>query len=162
LVKKAIYCVSIGLSVRLKYKKTLNNMGSLLFFLSPLIPIVGGILALSNWIVRKIPNAKGIVDRISPYTTWIGVVMFIWGLKEIFFSIRGDMNIFWLLTGLSDLLLGLVLGFGLISKYTGSSSSGTEAVVESSKQKTLAVAQIPLGIFAIVMGVLYLVKFGIQ
>jgi hypothetical protein len=139
-------------------------MGSLLYFLSPLIPIIGGILALSNWILQRMPNAKGIVDTIRPYTSWIGIVMFIWGIKEVFFAIRADFNVFWLLTGLSDLLLGFILGFGLISKYASGSKTTqvSEGPIEKKNAGMMAFVQMPLGIFAIIMGVIYIVKFGIH
>jgi hypothetical protein len=139
-------------------------MGSLLYFLSPLIPIVGGILALSNWILQRMPNAKGIVEKIQPYTSWIGIVMFIWGVKEIFFAIRADFNVFWLLTGLSDLLLGFILGFGLITKYSSGTKTSqvTESPIEKKNAGMMAFVQMPLGIFAIIMGTIYIVKFGIH
>jgi hypothetical protein len=139
-------------------------MGNLLYILSPLIPIIGGILALSNWIVQKIPSAQGVVKWIKPYTGWIGVVMFIWGVKEIYFSIGEGFNIFWFLTGLSDLLLGFILGFGLISKYSsGVTTTGTTTTTaEVKKPGMMALAQMPLGIFAIIMGIIYIIKFGIH
>jgi hypothetical protein len=46
--------------------------------LAGLITIAGGILAASALIIARKPNAKQLVDKITPYQGWIGIVMFFW------------------------------------------------------------------------------------
>ena len=47
-----------------------------------LIPIAGGVLASSGFIISKKPNAKELIDKLVPYQGWIGAVMFFWGIWE--------------------------------------------------------------------------------
>ena len=47
-----------------------------------LITIAGGTLASSGFIISKKPNAKELIDKLVPYTGWIGMVMFVWGIWE--------------------------------------------------------------------------------
>ena len=60
-----------------------------------------------------------------PYTGWIGMVLFFWGVWEIIgalthlslLSAAPLRWVFWALVGFADLTVGFLLGFGLISKY---------------------------------------------
>src|SRR6266568_6355155 len=93
--------------------------------LEGLITIAGGILAASALIIARKPNAKDLIDKLTPYQGWIGVVMFGWGIWELFgvlrfmslLSVRPGLWTFWLATGVADLLVGFLLGFGLITKW---------------------------------------------
>lgn len=132
--------------------------------LGGLITIVGGIIAASGFIISRKPNAKELIDKVVPYTGWIGMVMFGWGVWETFGVIRGigllsEMPlrwIFWLCVGLADLGVGFLLGFSLISQYALSKNAAALAKGEQLRGKLMKI-QAPLGLFAIVMGVLYLV-----
>ena len=129
-----------------------------------LVPIAGGVLASSGFIISKKPNAKELIDKLVPYQGWIAAVMFGWVVWEtISFVLNVGLfgqfplrMVFWLLVAISDLLVGFLLGYGLITKYAMGSN-------EAAKQKGAAVraklvkVQAPLGLLAIVMGVLYLV-----
>lgn len=132
--------------------------------LGGLITIAGGILASSGFIVSKKPNAQELIDKLVPYTGWIGIVMFGWGVWETIsvvthlgmlgsFPLRW---IFWLCVALADLGVGFLLGFGLISKYALSKNAQALAKGQEVRGKLVRV-QAPLGLFAIVMGGLYLV-----
>src|ERR1051326_5526552 len=52
--------------------------------LSGLITIAGGILAASSLIIARKPNAKDLIDKLTPYQGWIGIVMFFWGVWGTF------------------------------------------------------------------------------
>jgi hypothetical protein len=129
-----------------------------------LIPIAGGMIASSNLIVARKPNARELIDKLTPYAGSIGIIMFGWGVWELIsvvlnLGMLGSAPLswlFWLLCGLSDISVGFLLGFGLITKYT---MSGNKAALERSAQirERLAPYQGGLGVFAIVMGVVYLV-----
>jgi hypothetical protein len=132
--------------------------------LAALITIAGGLLAASSLIIARKPNAKDLIDKLTPYQGWIGIVMFIWGIKETLGAIT-HMGLlkaapllwtFWLATGIADLGVGFLLGFGLITKYALSRNAAAEARGQAIRAK-LAGYQGVLGLFAIAMGVLYLV-----
>ena len=57
--------------------------------LAGLITIAGGILAASSLIIARKPNAKDLIDKITPYQGWIGIVMFFWGVWGTLDCIRG-------------------------------------------------------------------------
>ena len=132
--------------------------------LGGLITIVGGLIAASNLIVSRLPNAKEWLDKLSPYQGWIGVVMFGWGIWETISAVLGLgllataplTWVFWLCVALADLFVGFLLGFGLITKYALSKNEEAMAKGDNIRAK-LAPFQGLLGIFAVVMGVLYLV-----
>jgi len=129
-----------------------------------LITIAGGILAASALIIARKPNAKELVDKITPYQGWIGIVMFFWGVWALIdcvthlglLSVMPVFWIFWLASGIADLVVGFLLGFGLITKYTLSRNPAAEAKGQQIRAK-LAGYQGVFGLFAIVTGMLYIV-----
>jgi hypothetical protein len=132
--------------------------------LAGLITIAGRLLAASNLIIAKKPNAKDLIDKLTPYQGWIGIVMFFWGIWETFNALRfiGMLSaapmlwIFGFATAVADLVVGFLLGFGLITKYTLSGSPAAQARGQQFRAK-LAPWQGTFGLLAIAMGVLYLV-----
>ncbi len=135
-----------------------------MWLLGGLITIAGGILAASSFIVAKKPNARELIDKLVPYQGWIGIVMFFWGFWELFGVLRSVsllgshplVWIFWLLTGIADLGVGFLLGFGLITKYALSRDQRALEKGQMIRSKLVGV-QVPLGALAIVMGLLYIV-----
>ena len=134
--------------------------------LGGLITIAGGVLAASGFIIKRMPNAQSTIDKIAPYHGWIGMLMFFWGLWDTFRAVLGISLLashaliwaFWLLSGVADLLVGFLLGFGLITHYA--LSKNPQAMAKGQRiRSTLMGIQAPLGLLAIVMGVLYIV-FG--
>ena len=92
------------------------------------------------------------------------MIMFGWGIWETISVVTGMSLlstapltwIFWLCVALADLFVGFLLGFGLITKYA---LSKNEQALEKGQRirGKLAPFQGILGIFAMVMGALYLV-----
>lgn len=131
--------------------------------LGGLITIAGGILAASGFIIKRKPNAQQLIDKLAPYQGWIGMVMFFWGVWETIHSVLGAsllashplMWIFWLLSGVADLLVGFLLGFGLITHYALSKNPTAMARGQQLRAKLVGI-QAPLGALAVVMGVLYI------
>jgi hypothetical protein len=132
--------------------------------LGGLITIAGGLLAASNLIVSRMANAQVVIDKLTPYQGWIGIVMFFWGIWETISAVTGIgllavaplTWVFWLGVAIADLVVGFLLGFGLITKYA---LSKNETAMEKGAQIRAKLAPLSgvFGIFAIVMGVLYLV-----
>ncbi|MDP3274826.1 MAG: hypothetical protein Q8Q09_06480 [Deltaproteobacteria bacterium] len=129
-----------------------------------IITILGGLLAASGLIIKRRPDAQQMIDKLAPYQGWIGVTMFIWGIKEIFsvltsirlLSVAPLRWIFWTLSGVSDLLVGFLLGFGLITHYALSKNEQAKAKGAEIRGKLVGI-QGPLGIVTIILGALYLV-----
>lgn len=129
-----------------------------------LITIAGGILAASALIIARKPNAKALIDKLTPYQGWIGVVMFFWGIWETLgvframslISVRPVLWILALAIAVADLVVGFLLGFGLITKWTLSSSPAALARGQQIRGK-LAGYQGAFGILAIVTGALFIV-----
>jgi len=132
--------------------------------LSGLITIAGGILAASALIIARRPSAKDLIDKLTPYQGWIGIVMFFWGVWEVLGCVRflGLLSqrplfwLFWLACGLADLTVGFLLGFGLMTKYALGKNPAALARGQQIRAK-LATYQGVFGLFAIAMGALYIV-----
>lgn len=129
-----------------------------------IIPVVGGILASSGFIISKKPNARELIAKLAPYQGWIGMVMFGWGVWETI-SVVTHLGmlashplrfIFWTLVALSDLLVGFLLGYGLITTYAFSKNEMAKEKGAQVQAKLVKI-QAPLGFLAIIMGVLYTV-----
>jgi len=129
-----------------------------------IIGVLGGLLALSPVIVKNSPGAAEKLEQLAKYSGYIGITMFVWGIWELFgvltnIGMLGTAPItwvFWLLTGIADLGVGALLGFGLISTYV---FRGNATAIEKGTmmRDKLVKFQIPLGALAIVMSILYLV-----
>ena len=131
--------------------------------LGGLITIAGGILAASGFIIKRKPNAQQLIDKLTPYQGWIGMVMFGWGIWETLHAVLGMsllkshplMWVFWLLTGVADLLVGFLLGFGLITHYALSKNPAAMQRGQQLRSKLVGI-QAPLGALAVIMGALYI------
>ena len=119
---------------------------------------------MSGFIIKRMPNAQSLIDKIAPYQGWIGMLMFFWGAWDTLHAVLGISLLashamiwsFWLLSGIADLLVGLLLGFGLITHYALSKSP--QALAKGQRiRSTLMGIQAPLGLLAIIMGALYVV-----
>jgi len=127
--------------------------------------ILAGILASASIIASRKPNAKELIDKLTPYQGWIGVINFLWG---IWFTIWLVLNmgvllkgapvrtIVWFANGGSMLLLGFLLGFGLITKYALSKNAAAMEKGQNIRAK-LAKFQGPLGLVGIAAGLAGLV-----
>jgi hypothetical protein len=132
--------------------------------LDGLITIAGGILAASALIIARKPNAKQLIDKLTPYQGWIGFVMFFWGIWGTFSALKAVALVkafpvlwtIWLVCGVADLAVGFLLGFGLVSKYALSKSPTALAKGQELRMK-LAKYQGAFGLLAIATGATYMV-----
>ena len=129
-----------------------------------LLLILLGILAAPSLLLSKSPNSKEILDRITPYQGWIGVVFCIWGIWGIISSILNigwltSAPIFWilyLLVAVVEAVLGFLLGYSLIQHYA--LSKNPEANEKGAELlNKLRPLQGKFGMAAIVIGILFLV-----
>jgi len=125
--------------------------------------VAGGILASASLIVAKKPNAKELIDKLTPYQGWIGIVLFFWGIYDTINLIRiigvlfkGSvlLAIFVIVAVPTELLVGFLLGFGLITKYALSKNQTAMEKGQAMRAK-LAPVQGILGLIAIVVGIVY-------
>jgi hypothetical protein len=133
-----------------------------MIFVSTIIGVLGGLLALSSLLVTRSPNAKDKLEQLAKYQGWIGLTMFGWGTWELIECVLGLSVlsshplywVFWLAMAVADFSVGLILGFGLISTYA---FRGNAMAIEKGARLRAALVkfQVPLGLLAIVTSVGY-------
>ncbi len=129
--------------------------------LGAIIAIVGGLIATSSVIVAKKPNAKELLDKLTPFQGWIGLILTfwgVWGIIQSFLSI-GYIGLFWAIgLGVSvvDFIVGFLLAYGLISKYLLEKNETAKQKGQELRLK-LTKYQIPAGFILIALGVLSIV-----
>lgn len=129
--------------------------------LASIIAIVGGVIASSSLIVAKQPNAKELLDKLTPFQGWIGVVLTfwgVWGIISMFLNI-GSIGMAWAIgLGVSvvEFVVGFLLAYGLISKYLLEKNETAKEKGAELRQK-LVKYQVPAGIILIVLGVISII-----
>jgi hypothetical protein len=137
--------------------------------LGPLLVIIGGLFAISGLIIAKKPDAKKLFDQIAPAQGIVGVVLLVVGVIDVIqVLLRGGVGSllrFAPLFGIAliacvivEVLLGMLLGFALVAKLipgeSGAEKKGGEIALK------LVPLQVPIGIVAIVAGLIVLLKIG--
>ena len=125
--------------------------------------IIGGLVAASGLIIARRPDAQEYIDKITPYQGWLGMGLFSWGLYWLLSFVLPNLGSFASSAPLqlaiimavlvSGIGVGFLLGFGLITKYALSKNATAEAKGKALRQRLVAI-QAPLGLVAIVSGVL--------
>jgi hypothetical protein len=123
--------------------------------------IILGILAVPSLLLSRIPDAKELFDKITPYQGWIGLVFCFWGIWGIIRAVlnMGMLNLGWILglaVSIVTAVLGFLLGYGMInqlllSKNEEAKEKGAELLAK------LAPLQGKFGMAAIILGVIYIV-----
>ncbi len=120
-----------------------------------------GILAIPSLIVAKAPNAKTLIDNLTPYQGYLGFGAALWGIWGIINSV---LTLSWLATwplwwvtnlagNVFNLLLGFILGFGLIQQFALSNATAdVKAKAEEARAKLVGM-QGMLGILGIIVGI---------
>jgi hypothetical protein len=122
--------------------------------------IILGILASPSLILSRRPDAGKVLDKITPWQGWIGIIFFFWGIWGVISSILTMWAIalvpvwwFTLLVGsVVEMVLGFILGYGLIAKYIFSKSDAAREKGEAIIAK-LAPVQGVIGIIGIIVGI---------
>ena len=123
--------------------------------LSSIIAIFGGIIAASSLIVAKKPNAQELLDKLTPFQGWIGVVLLIWSIQGILASIR-LFSIIGLATSAVMFIVGFLLAYGLLSKYLLEKNETAKEKGQQLRAK-LVKYQVPAGVILIILGVLSII-----
>jgi len=133
-------------------------------YIMPLLIIVGGVLAISALVVAKKPEAKQLLDKITPYQAIIGVVLLGWGILSLIRSLSGlglALKIFPVFTVCAlamiavAILLGFLFGMPQIAKWAPGESNAEVKAMELSKK--LAPFQVILGLVGIGAALLYII-----
>ncbi len=126
-----------------------------------IIALLGGIIATSSVIIAKKPNAKDIIDKITPYQGWIGVILAVLGAIGIIQLVLNlsAFSVSWLIglaTTIVQFVVGFLLGYGLISKYV---LEKNETAKEKGQELRLKLVkyQVPAGFTLIVLAVLSII-----
>ncbi len=126
-----------------------------------IIAILGGILAIAPAIIAKKPNAKELIDKITPYQGWIGMVLAFWGVWSIISSVLnlGNIGLYWAVglgIAVVEFVVGFLLGYGLISKYLLEKNETAKAKGQELRLKLLKY-QMPAGTILLILGILSLI-----
>jgi len=130
-----------------------------------LILIALGILAAPSMLLSRRPDAKEILDKITPYQGWIGLIFCIIGIIGIIQAVLGlSMLTFfpirwlsWLAGGVLQASLGFLLGYGMIQKNILSKNADASEKGEALLNK-LRPMQGKLGLFAVIWGIWMIVS----
>jgi membrane-bound ClpP family serine protease len=131
------------------------------------IILVGcGILAASPLIIQKKPEAKELIEKMTPYQGIGGVILLIWGFISLIrllvnicrYQVFSIMLLTFLILCLVSIALGFLMGYALISKYVLSKNEQAVAKGELVRAK-LTKIQVPLGIAGIILGLWGLVSW---
>lgn len=122
--------------------------------------ILLSVIAVPSLLLSKKPDAKELLEKITPYQGWIGLICCFWGIWGI---IQAALHVGWmtaapvwfitLLAGsVVEAGLGFLLGFQLINRFFISNNAGAQEKAALLHTK-IAIRQGQLGILGIVVGV---------
>ncbi|NHN26211.1 hypothetical protein FIA58_011030 [Flavobacterium jejuense] len=122
--------------------------------------IILGLLAAPSLLLSRKPDAKELLDKITPYQGWIGLAFCFWGIWGIIQAILniGLLTTFpiwwitWLASSAVEAVLGFILGYGMINKLVLSKNEEAKQKGEKLLAK-LAPIQGKLGLAGIVVGI---------
>ncbi|HEX8323532.1 MAG TPA: hypothetical protein VF595_06415 [Tepidisphaeraceae bacterium] len=122
--------------------------------------IVCGLVAAASLIAKFRPDSQQVIEKITPYQGWIGLIVCLWGVWAIVSSVLNiglvhHWPVLWLTlaaTGLVEFALGFLLGFNLLTRLALSRNEVAMARGELVRAKLTSV-QIPLGLAGVGLGV---------
>lgn len=129
--------------------------------ITPILLVLGSILAISGLIIAKKPDAKALIDKLSPYQAMIGVFMLAtgiwwllrWGGQLIHLDNAVLAICIWGVIGVS-ILLGALFGMPQIAKWIPGESPAEQKALELSQ--TIAPYQVILGLLGLASALVYL------
>ena len=131
--------------------------------------IILGLLAAPSLLLSKKTNAKELLDKITPYQGWIGLIFCFWG---IWGTIQALLNIStlstfpiwwitWIASTIIQAILGFILGYGMInnlllSKNKEAKEKGAELLAKLAPiQGKLGLIGLCIGIWVIIASLLF-------
>lgn len=129
-----------------------------------IILVIAGLLASPALLAGKNKAAEDMLKKIAPFQGWVGVVILFWGIWGLIYSI---MNLGWLSSApiwwatflavaVIEVLLGILLGFNLVSQYVLSKNVEAKAKGDElykkllPKQSLIGLIGIGVGVWAII------------
>ncbi len=131
--------------------------------LNAIAVILGSILAISGLIIAKKPDAKQLIDKLSPYQAVIGVAMVALGIVNFirflpYISDSFKVNLLFAASILAMLgvsvLLGALFGMPQIAKWIPGETPAEAKALELSQK--VAPYQVVLGLVGLVSALIYL------
>lgn len=133
--------------------------------------IILGLLAVPSLLLSKKPDAKELLDKITPYQGWIGLAFCFWGVWGVIQAVlnMGLLTTFpiwwitWLASSAVEAVLGFVLGYGMInqlllSKNEQAKQKGEQLLAKLAPiQGKLGLAGIAVGIWVILASIVFYV-----
>ena len=124
-------------------------------FIFGLLAIIAGALAASNFVIEKIPSAKGYLEKAVPYQAVIGVVAMILSVLKLLdaFTIQEDMftKLINFVCIAATALVGFLLGFPMVQQWIANDEKSKEKAEEV--RKKLSPYQVIAGLVAIGTGI---------
>jgi hypothetical protein len=126
-----------------------------------------GVLAASNLIVARRPDAAEVIAKLAPYQGWIGAISALWGVWGIISCVLGISLLTaapilwfsWLANSVILATLGLLLGVGVLKTFIKDETANAkldETIAKiAPKQGVLGLVAIGLGVWMIVANTLF-------
>ncbi len=129
--------------------------------IASIIAILGGLIAASALIVSRKPNAQDMLDKITPYQGWIGIILTFWGVWGIInsFLTIGSIGMYWaigLAVSAVEFIVGFLLAYSLISKYLLEKNEMAKQKGKRLRTK-LVKYQVPSGVILVVLGIISII-----
>lgn len=131
-------------------------------YIDPILLILGGILAISGLIVAKKPDAKAMIEKLTPYQAGIGLALLVFGVYNVFHIIIAGhlftiikivpvLALVALVVVIASVLLGLMFGMPMLARFSASGAAKGEEMA-----KKLAPFQTLIGLVGIIAGLVYI------
>jgi hypothetical protein len=129
----------------------------MLAILTILVLITLGMLNANAFVSSRHPKLKDLVDKTSPYESYLGLVGILFGILLVLSSVThsGMYAVLGLIAGLVTLALGILSAAGFLKGSLFQGSDSAQAKVDAVVAK-LAVYQQNLGLGGIFLGIVYL------
>jgi hypothetical protein len=126
-----------------------------------------GVLAASNLIVARRPDAAEVIAKLAPYQGWIGAISALWGVWGIISCVLNISLLTaapiiwfsWLANSMILATLGLLLGVGVLKTFIKDETANAkmdETIAKiAPKQGVLGLVAIGLGVWMIVANTLF-------
>ena len=122
--------------------------------------IILSILAVPSLLLSRKPDAQELLNKITPYQGWIGLLFFIWGLWNVIHAIINigmltQVPIWWatwLAGSVLETLLGFLLGYSTMVTLVLSKNAEAQEKAQKLHAK-LAPAQGTIGLIGICLGI---------
>ena len=121
-----------------------------------------GVLGASGLIISRKPEAKELIDKLTPYQGWMGFVSVWWGFWMIITGLRWmsafgkGVGITFMAVGIVQLLLGAILGVGVAKTFIKDKKAQKKIMDVVAK---LVPFQGALGFTAMILGVWSIISY---